>query len=85
MPELEDEKGVPKTETGEDVEEVPEAKARLALQQPRQQRRSRRCLSFQHRELTVGRKELRERRVRKTCIVHKAGPSYVMRHIQNSS
>lgn len=26
MPELEDEKGVPKTETGKDVEEVPEAK-----------------------------------------------------------
>lgn len=26
MPELEDEKGVPKTETGKHVEEVPEAK-----------------------------------------------------------
>lgn len=26
MPELEDEKGVPKTETGEEVEEIPEAK-----------------------------------------------------------
>ena len=26
MPELEDEKGVPKTETGEDADDVPEAK-----------------------------------------------------------